>query len=179
MRIIKFRAWDKEENKMMTVDMLRLIGTKTYQQIGLIKDGMVKTVNIDSVDLMQSTGLKDRNGKEIYEGDIIRLVNKKNSLHHCKFDNCPHEKDNHPHMSGVGIVGWNDKKIGFAWCKQKDYQEGNNYYIGIFDWEGTSSIEIIGNVYGHPELLLSKEETKKLEDDDRKMEQLLDESRGL
>lgn len=65
MREIKFRAWDKE-NKTMLYDYFRVC-----------PDGIVVDSNNQSlygeVELMQYTGLKDKNGKEIYDGDIVHF----------------------------------------------------------------------------------------------------------
>ena len=64
MREIKFRAWDNKQNKM------RNDGFSIYY------DGSIQFADsIESKDfiLMQYTGLKDKNGKEIYEGDILIL----------------------------------------------------------------------------------------------------------
>lgn len=57
MREIKFRAWHIESKQMMPVDMEYATGF--FNQV-------------DEYELMQYTGLKDKNGKEIYEGDIYK-----------------------------------------------------------------------------------------------------------
>ncbi len=65
MREIKFRAWGKIEKKMFYPAFLCEDG------ITLGKNGWANNILRDEYDLMQFTGLLDKNGKEIYEGDIV------------------------------------------------------------------------------------------------------------
>lgn len=72
MREIKFRFWDNDEKKIYLQEQLsdsELLGTLYATEIIQGKGNL---------EIMQYTGLKDKNGKEIYEGDICLLDGSKN-----------------------------------------------------------------------------------------------------
>lgn len=103
--------------------------------------------NANNSKLMQYTGLKDKNGKEIYEGDILKVArwhtkDIQTSLHSIKVELVEDEAE-------IGNVFWSD--ISCQWTISFDhirYDDHNAMRGGI-----SHRYEIIGNIFEHPELL--------------------------
>jgi len=125
MREIKFRVWDKDNQKMW--DRIDLNFCMKYGQIYIDND-YIKELGISkNVELMQYTGLKDKNGKKIYEGDILAA----------------------PHTYNIEIIY---KNGGFLMEFFDDIGEKCEYHLNKELIE-QDDLEIIGNKYENPELL--------------------------
>ena len=117
MREIKFRVWDKDKKKFIVDDNW------------LDDDGYLTKFSFQT--LQQFTGLKDKNGKEIYEGDIVKAETLYNK---CK-------------IKHIGEIKFESATFIFG-CD--DVTDSYMTFIELFgDWD----TEVIGNIYENPELL--------------------------
>ena len=129
MREIKFRAWDGQ--LMHTVDTIefpvggvRWFGPGVGQ--GIVEANPLFDWKVDSI-LMQYTGLKDKNGKEIYEGDIVKAETLG-------------AKEN---RSYIGEIVYTAHETQFR--AKEPHWSSHIFY--------PNHTEIIGNIHEHPELL--------------------------
>lgn len=136
MREIKFRAWSSKRKEMIHFEEPEIcieysnltFDCREYQGICELPEG---AEHIEDLELMQYTGLKDKNGKEIYEGDILKITNKPDwpsAFCEVRFD------------------------LGYFFIEM----DGTSNPLGLdlrgFVHEGWD-YQVVGNIYENPELL--------------------------
>lgn len=147
-RQIKFRAWDKENNKMVDPETYRL---EFYGNGEVYLKDVVRTTS--DIEIMQYTGLKDKNGNEIYEGDVIAVLHGDwPSCMGCHSSPTEHMKSLEKRYEVVFIQGeFAGKRNTGSYNPWSTDVDGNTYTQLTPDRHGY--IEVIGNIYENPELL--------------------------
>lgn len=132
--IPKFRVWVKIGKRMVFSDDIlaidyenkEIVTQQVYFENGLPDDRDIYCYDFDEIELMQSTGLKDKNGKEVFIGDIVKCT--RGCLHEVYLE----KEYGGTFIGGIPAVYLKGFGDGYAWTEYE---------------------EIIGNIYENPELL--------------------------
>lgn len=126
----KFRFWHKPTNKMFNCFTFNPMFVFDNTLNG-VHSTPTSPAKYEDCILMQCTGLKDKNGKLIYEGDIVKFSS----------------------IYGYGIfeIKWSDELVSFGYeDKETDFCELGRLY------QEAAYVEILGNIYENPEFLEDK-----------------------
>lgn len=129
--IPKFRAWLKNDREMIDADEIHW----NDGHVDFIGDAITFMRTVDEIELMQSTGLFDRNGKEIFEGDIVKTT---------RFFGRADEIGGYYEYDKelIGVV----KKLEGTWV----IDTGSD---AVHLWTEIEENEVVGNIHEQPELL--------------------------
>lgn len=125
-REIKFRIWDIENKEMLKVQELDFEPTFYGGRIAIRPDQYNDYFDTEDMILMQYTGLHDKNGKEIYEGDIVKVFT--------------------DGKWRIGKVVYEHSGFTIDVTNNKELEYGRTSIIEKFT-------EVIGNIYDNPELV--------------------------
>ena len=128
--MIKFRAWHRELGRMMSIKNMWFQDSR-IEELEL-NDAIMNdyiTVSPDEIELMQSTGLKDKNGKEIFEGDVVTNGWKRQ------------------------VVTFGTQEVEEDFGSIRIYRGFNLYLGGGYPNAIMSEFEVVGNIYENPDLL--------------------------
>lgn len=130
--IPKFRAWHKTWEEMGKVKRIRFDDDGNVTTVLFKGKTLGTNLKIDEIELMQSTGLKDKNGQEIFEGDVVQYQNIKV-----------------PSADSEGVIRYFDNWAMFG-IDIEHKEPRALFFSGLADH---ISLEVVGNIYETPELL--------------------------
>ena len=135
MMIQKYRAWDKVSRRMIVdeQEFIPLIVTNkgVFRLSPHYGENLYEKICLNRFEIMQSTGMKDKNGTEIYEGYIVKPVS---------------------FASWIGVVKYSSENAAYILDDHNnEFIRSENVYLSQFN-EG---LEIIGNIYENVNLIES------------------------
>jgi uncharacterized phage protein (TIGR01671 family) len=137
-RELKFRIWDKKNN------MFIYVWDASHKRLAISLNGLVYSGMYDDVlpendyTIQQYTGLKDRNGKEIYEGDIVTYQQ-------------PYRASRLTHPATTD--SYRTIKAPVIYNQDNFTYEIDRYALGTPMIKTRKDIEVVGNIFENPELI--------------------------
>lgn len=124
MRELQFRAWDKTQKYM------------AYQGHPDLETLSSFMFHFGEDIVMQAIGILDKDGDEVYEGDILK--------------DTEHDEDGND-ISGYYPVVYDQKNCQY--CVDNSYKKDGSSLVNIVEYFGIDNIEVVGNIYETPEKL--------------------------
>lgn len=130
--MVKFRAWHKTWEEMCKVKRIRFDDEGNITTVLVKGQAFGSNVHLEEIELMQSTGLKDENSKEIFEGDILEVTDK---------------------HSWLEVVSYSQEKVMFV--TEEINREFKVPESPLHDLSDSTFLKfkVIGNIYENSELL--------------------------
>ena len=130
--MVKFRAWHKTWEEMCKVKRIRFDDDGSITTVLVKGQAFGSNVHLEEIELMQSTGLKDENSKEIFEGDILEVTDK---------------------HSWLEVVFYSQEKVMFV--TEEINREFKVPESPLYDLSDSTFLKfkVIGNIYENSELL--------------------------
>lgn len=138
MRELKFRVWDKKRKRMFVATTINASGCAS-----VFIDGELYLLPAEQIELMQYTGLKDKNDKEVCDGDIVKCYSPADEpcLAVVTYGLMPDVGDHECCPCKIGF--YLDEKVYF----DEDFGEDDDY----------GDLEVIGNIHENADLLEEEE----------------------
>lgn len=136
MREILFRGKRIDNGEWVQGDLVHV--QIKYDDISIV--GVAPFIEVDIATIGQFTGLTDKNGTRVFEGDILKIIHKYQS---------PFDDDTKEYTDiDVDVVHFDDEGLCFSY--------GKSPFLCVVD-NVTAEYEVIGNIHDNPELLEEKE----------------------
>lgn len=133
--LLRYRAWDKTHKKLGMIDADMQDGL--FQSVKIFDEDGDDWQESENFILMQSTGLKDKNGTEIFEGDVVVTDGWRRQ-----------------------VVTFGTQEVEEDFGNVRIYRGFNLYLGGGYPNAVMSTFEVIGNIYENPELVEADNDTK-------------------
>ena len=151
MREIKFRAWHKEKKEIVNVEEIDFMN-KVINYIDNDYENNrqeIRGAYFEDIELMQYTGLKDMREKEIYEGDVVKLIHTGIEISANRLEDLKRFVGIIKYENGIFKIVRTEKSL----IESKYFEIEQKKVSEIFIYSKLYDLEVVGNIYENPELL--------------------------
>lgn len=142
-REFEFRAWLTKYNKMVNIYSWNI-----WQEYFMCSE-YDSEFYLEETPIMQYTGLKDKNNKEIYEGDVVKLIHTGIEISADRLEDLKRFVGIIKYENGIFKIVRTEKSL----IKSKYFEMEQKKVSEIFIYSKLYDLEVVGNIYENPELI--------------------------